>query len=1428
MAETNVSASQRVLMALREAKNKIETLERYRSEPIAVIGMGCRFPGADTPAAFWSLLSGGRHAIRKIPPGRFPDGEIYDDKPGTPGKIYIRRGGFLENVDLFDPRFFRISPREAEGLDPQQRLALEVAWEALEHARQDPSSLEGSPTGVFMGMGQNDYASLKLNSGDLTRIDAYDGSGNLSCFAPGRLGYVLGARGPNLVVDTACSSSLVAVHLACQSLRHRECDMALAGGVHLILSPEITVFLCQTGVLAPDGVCKTFDAAADGFARGEGCGMLVLKRMSDALAMEDNILAVIRGSAVNHDGRSGGLTVPNENAQADLIRTACENAGVSPDDVTCIEAHGTGTSLGDPIEVAGLATVFGGKRSHGLVVGSVKTNIGHLEAAAGVAGMIKTILALQHGIIPPHLHFKTPNPNIDWQALPMEVPRTSRPWPDDKSRHIAGVSSFGMSGTNAHVILEASPQPDSLSRAGAINPGYRRERYWVASKPVQPGPPPLTAASFDHPLIGVRLRLPMSHEVRFEAVLTPDKPDYIKDHLVFGKTVVPGASHLTAVLTAAVHAHGSRSVLMEDVLFINPLVLEPEGFRIVQVILRPSTDGAMAFSMVSSRDGGEWVEHVSGGIRPGEDTAPARDVSLEPDEIRDIDSGEGGTAEGFYRDLKKAGFDLGPAFQWGEDFQAGEDRAVCRLRPMDSLGEGADYPIHPGYLDTCFQVLSYFWETRPRDLELSPYLFVPFSIHRLHFHQPPDKGCRHWCRAWCPGNEKNVGNLLLEDENGRVVLGVEGFRFRRAERAAFKGREGKDRTDAFYQLSWQPFQYDPVRDASPKKLVIFSDPGSHALAEELEGLGYECIQVYGAKSFERLDDRGFQINPHGSGDFERLFSAISEEHGSIHEAVDQMICLWGVVREGRFQEESEPLEGTVAVLNLIRAVVKADWPNIPVLSLVTNTGWALGPEAQLPVPVFAPIWGMGRSVLREYPDFPLGLVDLDPTREDCHAQCLDRIIRADDPVGQVAFVKTRAMEPGLAKLEWDAPDPVPLTVNSGATCLITGGFGGLGLVLARLLVAKGARTIVLCGRSAPSDDARTTVGQLEEEGAHIVTRTVNIADEHQVKELLDEIDTRLPPLAAVFHAAGIVRDGAVLNLTRDAMADVMAPKMTGAWHLHKLTRHHNLDHFVLFSSMASLFGSAGQANYAAANSFLDGLARFRRSRGLPALSVNWGPFSDVGMAARLASDTRAGWRDMGVEALSAKTGMDILFRLMEGDAVQVGVLPGEGRTITRMFHGHGGMVEAARGANGAPDSLGTLMERLQSAPGDGRSDILNRHIRKRVSGILKIKSPDRIAAREPLFDAGLDSLMAVALKKELEQDLGQKLPTTLIFDYPTVEALAGFIQGLLPGGNDSPGAENPGDGKRFQGVDVVLEKVGGMSDDDVLAALGGDNRRVPK
>jgi acyl transferase domain-containing protein/acyl carrier protein len=438
-------------------------------EPIAIIGIGCRFPGSSGPDEFWNSIHDGRDEITEVPADRFNLDEVYDPDPTVPGKVCTRWGGFVDQVDKFDPQFFGISPREAARMDPQQRLLLEVAFEALEDAGQAPEKLAGGNTGVFVGISNNDYGRTQFS--DFSRIDAYAGTGNALSIAANRISYLLDFRGPSIAIDTACSSSLVAVHLACASLRNGESTLAVAGGVNLILSPAITMNFTKAGVMAPDGRCKTFDAAANGYVRSEGAGLVVLKPLSRALADGDSIYAIIRGSAVNQDGRSNGLMAPNPLAQEAVLREVYRRAGVSPGDVQYVEAHGTGTLLGDPIEARALGRVLAGGRTPGnlCAIGSVKTNIGHCEAAAGVAGLIKVALALKHAEIPASLHFQEPNPHIPFDELLIRVQTKPGQWSQENGPPIAGVSSFGFGGTNAHVVLQDAPASPSKNRAGSAN-----------------------------------------------------------------------------------------------------------------------------------------------------------------------------------------------------------------------------------------------------------------------------------------------------------------------------------------------------------------------------------------------------------------------------------------------------------------------------------------------------------------------------------------------------------------------------------------------------------------------------------------------------------------------------------------------------------------------------------------------------------------------------------------------------------------------------------------------------------------------------------------------------------------------------------------------------------------------------------------------
>ncbi|MBI5785600.1 MAG: SDR family NAD(P)-dependent oxidoreductase [Rhodocyclales bacterium] len=459
------SLLQNALAAIERLQDKLDAVERARHEPIAVVGMACRVPGgAEDPDAFWQLLAEGRDVVGEVPPDRWDVDAYYDPDPGKLGKTHIKAGGFLSNIDHFEPSFFGMSPREAAGVDPQQRLLLEASWHALEDACIAAGQLDASLTGVFFGITSMDY-SQRIDVADPARSDIYLATGTALNAAAGRVSFTFGLRGPSMAIDTACSSSLVAIHTACQSLRDGECNLALTGGVNAILSPDPFVLFSKWGMLSRDGKCKTFDASANGFVRGEGCGVIVLERLSDAIANGRRILAVIPGSAINQDGRSSGLTVPNGLAQQEVVRHALSAARLKPTDVSYVEAHGTATSLGDPIEVEALAAAYGEGRGldQPFEVGSVKSNIGHLEAASGVVSIIKLVKALQHRQIPASLHVKSLSPAIPWDTIPVRVSTQLHDWQPQGGRRIAGASAFGFTGMNAHVLVEEAPHRQSAA-----------------------------------------------------------------------------------------------------------------------------------------------------------------------------------------------------------------------------------------------------------------------------------------------------------------------------------------------------------------------------------------------------------------------------------------------------------------------------------------------------------------------------------------------------------------------------------------------------------------------------------------------------------------------------------------------------------------------------------------------------------------------------------------------------------------------------------------------------------------------------------------------------------------------------------------------------------------------------------------------------
>jgi len=476
-AAEQLSPVKRALVEIRRLRAELDLCRRGSSEPVAILGLALRLPGGvNSPERFWESLEKGEDLVTTIPPERWDANAYWSADPEQPGMMYDAHGGFVSDVDGFDADFFGIHPREAASMDPQQRILLELTWEALERATIDPRSLLNTKTGIYVGLSNSDYG--RLLTEDTRTIDGYTGVGAAGSIAAGRLAYFLGTHGPAVVMDTACSSSLVALHQAVQSLRRGETDLAIVGAANLILSPEMNIGFSRTRMLSPDGRSKTFDASADGYVRAEGCCVIIVKRLSDALHHGDRVLANIHGTAANQDGRSAGITAPNGPAQEAVMRAALADAGLEPQAVSYLEAHGTGTPLGDPLEVQAIGAVYGPGRSADspLRIGSVKTNLGHTEAAAGLTGLIKVVLMMQPGRgIAPHLHFKTPSPQIDWQRWPIQIPTAVLSWPDESGTRYAGVSSFGFSGTNAHVIVGSADTAETDREIGQSRPAAPEE-----------------------------------------------------------------------------------------------------------------------------------------------------------------------------------------------------------------------------------------------------------------------------------------------------------------------------------------------------------------------------------------------------------------------------------------------------------------------------------------------------------------------------------------------------------------------------------------------------------------------------------------------------------------------------------------------------------------------------------------------------------------------------------------------------------------------------------------------------------------------------------------------------------------------------------------------------------------------------------------
>lgn len=1450
------------------------------SGPIAIVGVSGIFPMARNLSEFWRNLVEEKDCITEIPKARWDWREYYGNPGIDANKTNVKWGAFIEGVDEFDPLFFGISPREAQLMDPQQRLLMTYVWKVIEDAGYSAQSIAGSQMGLFVATGNSGYSGL-ISQAKVT-IEGYTSTGMVPSVGPNRMSYFLNIHGPSEPIETACSSSLVAIHRAVNAINDGSCEMAITGGINTIITPDLHISFSKAGMLCEDGHCKTFSDKANGYVRGEGVGMLFLKKLKDAESAGDHIYGVIRGTAENHGGRANSLTAPNPKAQADLLKTAYSKAGIDPRTVTYIEAHGTGTELGDPIEINALKAAFkdlyqatGDPQivNHQCGLGSVKTNIGHLELAAGVAGVIKVLLQLKHEVLVKSLYSETINPYIQLKDSPFYIVQETKKWKalqDKEGTYLprrAGVSSFGFGGANSHVVIEeyidkvsyrpqitVSRERPSIIVLSAKNQellkeqvrnlltAVREEQYADSELPdvaytlqvgreameerlglivesvkelveklqdfvenqessgrlyrgqVMRNKETLAVFSADEDMANIinawinkekygkildlwskgldfdwnqiyggskprRINLPtypflrehywvpkvddnsggkiiqgktnaihpLLHqntsdfsEQRFSSIFTGQE-FFLADHIVQEQRILPGMAYIEMARAAVEQSTGVAAdvgIQLKNVVWARPVIVGKRPVK-VQIGLFPEDNGEIAYEISSISDdiGKDPVVHSQGSaiLHTGR-AVPALNIKalLAECSQRSLTSGQ------CYEAFGALGIKYGPGHQGIEKVYIGRQQVLAKLSLPPSVSDTWEqFILHPSLMDGALQAsLCLGMAVDDKDNMMHFKLSLPFALQELEVFKKCTSSM--WALVRYSDNSKAEDmvrklDIDLCDEQGNVCVQIRGFSSRVVE-----GDEGSADSPAnietmLFEPCWrEEFVSSAVADTDfVQHLVILceADKLSRDRIEE-HITGANCLSLNCQHS--SIEDR-----------FGTYATQIFEEIQRLLKDNSKGRILVQIVFFG--QEEQHLFSGYSGILN----------------------------TARLENPKF-----IGQIVEVEPGENTDGVIEKLKENSRCP---FDNRIRYQDGKRMVAVWREVNTSPAKIKIPW----------KDRGVYLISGGAGGLGHIFVEEIARQVKEaTLILIGRSPLSGIKEAQLKGLRDMGVRIIYKQVDVVDREAVTGLIQNIQVDFGKLDGIIHAAGVIRDNFILKKNKEELQEVLAPKVTGLVNMDQATKDLPLDFFIFFSSGAAALGSIGQADYSAANAFMDAFAEYRstllalKQRYGQALSINWPLWQDGGMRIDEASE-QAMRENLGMVTMRKSTGIKALYQSLAAGNARIMVVEGNRSRFCELLERPSSLEVAKAFSTNEKDKRETIIDQ------DMLRDKTTNYFKKLLSVVAKLPV-HRIDADVPLERYGMDSIMVLQMTNQLEKIFGS-LSKTLFFEYQNLLELTEYF-----------------------------------------------------